>query len=145
MGTPSTSVVDMTDALGAKVEEPAPRETEIGNLPDEVAAGGSASDYEKARMTIGGWIVGGLLLLIVLALGFIAAYAFTTEPSVKETSSLIGTGTASLADLQEKRHAAWFSEIKDLLQILIVGLLVPLLATLIGYLFGRQQQAAEEG
>jgi hypothetical protein len=144
MSTPSTSVVDMTDELGAKVEEPTPRETKIANLPGEAAPGGKAKDAEIERLTIGGWIVGGLLLLIVLALGFIAAYAFRTEPDVKETTSLIGTGTASLAELQEKRHAAWFSEIKDLLQILIVGLLVPLLATLIGYLFGRQQQAAEE-
>lgn len=95
------------------------------------------------RVQIGGWTVGGIIGLILVVLCLVSLYAWrTAPPELSVLHELEGEETA-LATYRDLREA-WFSEIKDLLQLLVVSLLIPLVTTVIGYIFGRQADAAAE-
>ena len=99
---------------------------------------GSPADVTRAKLRIGGAVVISLLVLIGAVLIGIAIFAWLTYPSANEI-------TASLPDKKGLREAiqddrvAWFNQIKDLLQLLVVSLLVPALTTILGYIFGKEQ------
>jgi hypothetical protein len=79
----------------------------------------------KTTQFLGGLDLAKLLIkLIGVVLLLIALFAVLTFP-----------GKSAPAAVRE----SWFSEIKDLIQLLVVSLLVPILATLIGYIFGRNE------
>ena len=81
---------------------------------------------EVIKAQIGLEIARWLLLLIVLVLVLVGLFAWLTYP---------GGGTAeTVVDVRRE----WFSNVKDLLQLLVVSMLVPLLASVIGFIFGRQ-------
>lgn len=60
----------------------------------------------------------------------------------KATASATGVSSSKLLKAKEDLESNWAERTKDLFSLLIVSLLVPLLATLIGYVFGRQQEGA---
>lgn len=105
---------------------------------DALPGGSGASEVEKQKLLIGGYVVGGLLILIFAILLLIAVYAWFTKPEIQEAKDL---APKNIAATYKEQRTAWFTEIKDLIQVLVVSLFVPLLGTVIGYLFGRQQQA----
>ena len=82
---------------------------------------------------LGGRIIVGLLVVIFGVFVWIGVYALVTLPHPSEFPNY--------ADYKEQR-AAWGSEVKDLLQLLVVALLIPLLSTVIGYIFGRREGSA---
>jgi hypothetical protein len=86
-----------------------------------------AQDWRTTQFLGGLGLAKGLMWLIGAVLGLIALFAWLTFP-----------GNHGAASLRE----AWFSEIKDLIQLLVVSLLVPILATLLGYIFGRNEGGA---
>jgi glycerol uptake facilitator-like aquaporin len=90
---------------------------------------------------IGGYVVAGLLGLILTILLLIALYAAFTKPEIQEAKDL---APQNVATTYNEQRTAWFTEIKDLIQILVVSLFVPLLGTVVGYLFGRQQAASPD-
>jgi hypothetical protein len=82
-----------------------------------------ASDHLRATQLRGGLALArSLMWLIGLVLILIAVFAALTFP-----------GKAATMEMRSE----WFSEIKDLIQLVVVSLLVPILATLLGYIFGR--------
>jgi hypothetical protein len=83
-----------------------------------------AHDWKTKQLLVGLGLAQTLIRLIGGVLLLIALFAWLTFP-----------GTHAAADLRE----AWFSDIKDLIQLLVVSLLVPILATLLGYIFGRNE------
>jgi ABC-type spermidine/putrescine transport system permease subunit II len=89
-------------------------------------------------MTIAGW----LIVLIGIVLLLVALYAFMTYPHLQDIDGTVAAG--SEFDSYREYQAAWFTQVKDLLQLLVVSLLVPLLATVIGYIFGRQVEQQTE-
>lgn len=80
----------------------------------------------------------GLIVLILLLVGLFAWLTFPDEPLVVAAGS--GIKADDLARVVDEARRAWFTQIKDLLQLLIVSLSVPLLTTVIGYIFGRQAE-----
>lgn len=117
--------------------------TDIAALQQEVEQeGGGTEEIEKARIEIGGRIVFGVIGLIVLAGIGIFYYANFTEPlSAQELKTL---GADDFLDRAEELHTAWFNEIKDLGQLYIISLLIPVLTTLIGYIFGKAAASTSE-
>jgi phosphate/sulfate permease len=110
--------------------------TTIAELGKEIKREGAGSDdLDIARIKIGGGIVFGVIALIVIAGIAVASVAIATFPlSVTELKAAGATDALTLHnDLEE----AWFNNVKDLAQIWIVALLVPLLATVIAYIFGK--------
>jgi ABC-type spermidine/putrescine transport system permease subunit I len=96
---------------------------------------------DRLRIKIGGWTVGAIISLIVVVLALVAAYAVATiPPELAEIHELEGKAGALEKYRQLRRE--WFGEIKDLLQLLVVSLLIPLVTTVIGYIFGRQADAS---
>jgi hypothetical protein len=83
-----------------------------------------AHDWKAIQFLGGLQLAYAMIALIVLVLVLIALFAWLTYPGVR--------GTAQVRE-------SWFSEIKDLIQLLVVSLLVPILATLLGYVFGRHE------
>jgi hypothetical protein len=108
---------------------------------DELPAEGGAAEVEIKKLTVGGNVVVGLLLLVFAVLILVALYAAFTKPEIQDAKDL---APQNVSATYKEQRTAWFTEIKDLLQILVVSLLVPLLATLVGYLFGRQQTAPSD-
>jgi ABC-type Na+ efflux pump permease subunit len=97
----------------------------------------------RERLLVGKYLAGGLLALTALVLVLIAIFAACTYPSAAETRTLAPTCKVEqtgcdLLENQDQRLATWFGNVKDLVQLLVVSLLIPLLATLIGYMFGGQ-------
>lgn len=67
-------------------------------------------------------------------------YALMTQPpSLGKVKEFFPTDTAKAFDSYERLRTSWLNQIKDLLQLLVVSLLVPLVATVIGYIFGRRE------
>lgn len=100
----------------------------------------TASDLDRQRMLKGFALAWGLIGLIGLVLILIGIYAALTYPSPESAREYLGAA-ATPTDLRAL-HDSWFSEVKDLLQLLVVALLVPLLATLVGYIFGHQSASS---
>lgn len=96
----------------------------------------------RFRLQIGLGVLLGLLFLIVLVLGLVSWFAFETYPEVESVQSTVDKKSNLHKAVTEDRDA-WFSNIKDLLQLMLVSLLVPTLTTVIGYIFGRQEGASE--
>lgn len=78
--------------------------------------------------------------LIVLILGLIALYAWLTAPTVPLLRTLVpeGSGREYLSPYNDLR-AVWHKEIVEFAQLLVAPLL-PVLATVIGHIFGREQR-----
>lgn len=100
----------------------------------------------RERLRTGARLAQWLLVLISVVLILIALFAWLTYPSADETKALGCRESAetmcNLLDAHHQRTSAWFGNIKDLIQLLVVSLLIPLLATLVGYLFGGQAEQA---
>lgn len=75
--------------------------------------------------------------LIACVLLVIAVFAWLTFPDVH-----VYRGQDALGEWETARRG-WFVDIKDLLQLLVVSILVPLLTTVIGYIFGREASAGD--
>jgi hypothetical protein len=87
-----------------------------------------------------------LIALIIFVFVWVALFAWLTyPPSLEEVDRLMPTNADAAVDSYATLRTAWINNIKDLLQILVVSLLIPLLATVIGYIFGRQREAEAEG
>jgi hypothetical protein len=96
----------------------------------------------RLRVKIGGWTVGGVIFLILVVLGLISGYAVLSMPPSFE--ELRAAETQNPLETYKDLRSAWFGEIKDLLQLLVVSLLIPLVTTIIGYIFGRQTNQAAQ-
>ena len=80
-----------------------------------------------------------LLLLTVAVMAGLAVYAFLTYPTMAEISDAApnGISSADLRDLTKDSRADWISNLKDLAQLFLLTPIFPLLAAVIGYIFGR--------
>lgn len=98
---------------------------------------------ERVRTLVGFRLARYVFFLIVLALIFVAVFAVVTYPDlaqIQDASGDQGNGLAAYAELRKE----WFSNLKDLIQLLLVSMLVPVLSTLIGYIFGRSGSGGSE-
>jgi hypothetical protein len=127
-------------AIDAAALEAAPTKTLDGIAREQLPREGGANEVEIKKLTIGGNVLIGLLVLILAILILVALYAAFTKPEIQDAKDLAPN---NMAATYKEQRTAWFTEIKDLLQLLVVSLTVPLLATLVGYLFGRQEGASD--
>jgi hypothetical protein len=82
-----------------------------------------------------------ILLLITLLLIGLFLFSIVTYPTADDARAILGpdaTGTAAANEL-EAMQAQWFDQVKQLAQYLVFGSVLPLLATVIGYLLGQRQ------
>ncbi len=122
-----------------------PKVVDLVNLPDvsQFAPGAQGSGvWEWSLVTTGRTMAGWVILLICGILILVSLYAWYTYPHLHEMVGMTEPGT----ELQSYREyqSAWFGQIKDLLQLLVVSLLVPLFSTIVGYIFGRQIEAKSQ-
>ena len=93
---------------------------------------------EPSLTIIGFNLAIALLGLVAAVLVGIGIFGWLTYPTPSAIGGIVSDPTKRFDDYQQAQ-TAWFGTIKDLIQLLVVSLLVPLLATVIGYIFGRQQ------
>lgn len=100
----------------------------------------SLTQSERFRGQLG--IVFALLIvaMFVLSLVFVTIIALTSRPAVADFARP-AFGEKG-ADAYGQARILWFSNVKDLLQLLVVALLVPMLSTLIGFLFARKDEVS---
>jgi hypothetical protein len=102
-----------------------------------------AKDHVNADLAkLGLFIIYSLLGLIAIVLILVAADGAFTYPSEADVARATPDPTKLFDNLALAR-STWFSQIKDLLELLVVSLLVPLVATVIGYVFGRRSDAGK--
>lgn len=87
------------------------------------------------------WFLIGLVALVLI---LIAAYAAMTRPTVDDALTLVPQADDRYQAYRELR-SSWFSEIKDLVQLTVVSLLIPLVSTVIGYTLGRNELQKQQG
>ena len=88
-------------------------------------------------------IFGAILLLTALMLIILGVFAAVTYPNAEDARAILGssvTGPAALNDWQDMQ-AQWFDQVSRLAQILIFGSILPLLATVVGYLLGERRSS----
>jgi hypothetical protein len=95
---------------------------------------------EPSLPVIGLRLAIAILALIAAVLVGIGVFAWLTFPTTGQIAGIANDPT-KVFDEYQQAHTAWFSTIKDLIQLLVVSLLVPLLATVMGYIFGRHTPA----
>jgi hypothetical protein len=109
-------------------------------LPRQASLSEYLSKYPDAQLVwIGYRIFKWLLLLTVAVMIALGTYAATTFPTADDIKGLLPAG-ASSADIfrfTRELRGAWVSDIKDLAQVFLLTPVFPLLATVVGYIFGR--------
>jgi uncharacterized membrane protein len=85
----------------------------------------------SSAIAIGILVLIGVLLVVALTSGD------NRPPSLAELGSIVGNDKA--VDAYKQLRTQRFDVIKDLLQLLVVALVVPLLTIVLGYIFGRQK------
>jgi hypothetical protein len=115
--------------------EGAPPTVSLDGLAGQVDPSGTGVDEPSLRV-VGKALAGWLIILTGSVLLLVALYAWMTYPHLGDIQGTVAAG--SELDSYREYQAAWFTQVKDLLQLLVVSLLVPLLATVLGYIFGRQ-------
>jgi hypothetical protein len=81
----------------------------------------------------------GILVLIGVLLFVALTSDETKPPSPAEIGALAAPGNDRALEAYKEVRAQRFGVIKDLLQLLVVALVVPLLTIVLGYIFGRQK------
>jgi len=109
---------------------------------EEATGAEKPSALERFRVRVGLQIAAAIFALILIVLVLIAIFAWQTFPDFAQLKELQPDG-AKAAELYRSEREQWFTQIKDLLQLLVVSLLVPVLSTVIGYIFGRQAEASQ--
>ena len=98
------------------------------------------SAVERHRGRLGLRFAGLIFAMFVISLIFVVIVAVTSYPDIADYPPGSASGPGADRTYLEARQS-WLSGVKDLLQILVVSLLVPMLSSLIGYLFGRRDGA----
>jgi hypothetical protein len=121
-----------------RIENPRTTPVSIAGLAGEADPKGLGV-REPSLRTIGRTIAGWIIILITVILGLVSLFAWFTYPHIHDMAGITEAGR----ELESYREyqMAWFGQIKDLLQLLVVSLLVPLFSTVVGYIFGRQMEA----
>jgi hypothetical protein len=110
----------------------------VAQIAAQAGLSGEASTPPLVR--IGYRLTIALLVLIAGVFIWVMIYAAMTQPpSLGKVKEFFPSDTAKAFDSFERLRTSWLSQIKDLLQLLVVSLLVPLVATVIGYIFGRRE------
>jgi hypothetical protein len=81
--------------------------------------------------------------LIGLMLTAVVLFAFFTYPTKGDVQSLLGKDSSSLEALQQWRDTQneWVSHVTTIAQLAVFGSIVPVLATVVGYLLGEQRNS----
>jgi len=88
----------------------------------------------------------GLLLFVITAslaalfFGFFVAITWSTYPTVESVTQLAETSEfADRVKVLNEQRAAWLQQTTSLGQMMVFGSLIPVLSTIIGYLFGSSK------
>jgi hypothetical protein len=104
------------------------------------------STHPDAQLVwIGYRIFKWLLLLTSLVMVALAVYAAVTYPTAADVKELFSAGGSNteLMGLTKELRGAWVSDIKDLAQLFLLTPIFPLLAAVVGYIFGRSHTVQE--
>lgn len=93
----------------------------------------------RLLITISTAIAVGILVLIGVLLFVALTSDESKPPSPAELGALNAAGNDKALEAIKALRAQRFDVIKDLLQLLVVALVVPLLTITLGYIFGRQK------
>lgn len=128
---------------GVGQKQPTVDEITVEEITEGVSSSKDVTPYLARigfRLTI--WLL-GLIVVVFVWVGFYAY--FTQPPTLSELREAFPDGDPDVVlDNYENLQTVWFGQIKDLLQLLVVSLLIPLVATVIGYIFGRREETAEQ-
>lgn len=111
--------------------------------------GARLSDYlaqhpEAELIWVGFRIFKWLLALVVLMVGVLIGFGWMTYPDFAEVRSVMGGEAAgsTVAETLQAARAQWVADLKDLGQLFLLTPVFPLLGAVIGYIFGRSNDAS---
>jgi hypothetical protein len=110
-------------------------------IEKELEARGAGVKRRNLLPLIGRELALYILGLMVVVLVLVSLYAWMTFPTPGSLNGLVPA--EKLYESYREQRTAWFLEVKGLLELLVVSILVPLFATVIGYLFGRHELERE--
>jgi hypothetical protein len=103
------------------------------------------SKYPDAQLVwIGYRIFKWLLLLVAVVMVSLGAYAYVTYPTIGDIQTLLPSGRSGteIVTLTKEMREAWLSDVKDLAQNFLLTPIMPLLAAVVGYIFGRSHSVS---
>jgi hypothetical protein len=125
-------------------QAPPAKQVTLDQITAQTAPRASSASERVLQVQIGGMVAVGMVVIILIVLCLIAGYAwFSRPPSFQDLVQTLGNDKA--LEAYKQVQTSWFSNIKDLIQILLVSLLVPFLTTVIAFIFGRQVGATDSG
>jgi hypothetical protein len=148
--------------LSSLTTSPAADEAEASTLPEgrprsvvteaEAVAAAEPVPGQRARHTdvteipytrLGFRIFAAILILTALMMFVLIVFAVITYPSAEDAHAILGAttpGPAALSDWQDMQ-TQWFDQVTRLAQFLVFGSVLPLLATVVGYLLGERRSS----
>jgi hypothetical protein len=140
--------INGTPSAGKTGSRPKVTEAEAVEAVDRAARRGAATHRsqrdgvtEIPYTRLGMRIFGAILILTALMLVALVVYAVVTYPTASDARAILGSatsGSTALNDWQDMQ-SQWFDQVTRLGQILIFGSVLPLLATVVGYLLGERR------
>jgi hypothetical protein len=121
-----------------------PEQVQLQKLEKEETPAGAVS-VPPYLARLGFHLTIALVGLILFVFFWVGLYGWLTyPPSLDELDARFTTDAEAAAKTYTDLRTAWTNNVKDLLQILVISLLIPLLATVIGYIFGRREAQEEQ-
>jgi hypothetical protein len=147
---PAASRHDSSTPLALQIESKLVTESEAVEAVDRAVTRRAATHRSRhAGVTeipytrLGMRIFRAILILTALMLVALVAFAIFTYPTASDARAILGTapsGTTALNDWQDMQ-SQWFDQVTQLGQILISGSVLPLLATVVGYLLAERRSS----
>jgi hypothetical protein len=127
----------MSNAPITTADAPPPDDISIDEIVSELGIDTSVGITPTQR--IGYKIFLWLLLLIGFELALLFVYGWFTFPTLEDVLRTTTDANADAGQAWADARSSWVTSIKDLGQIFLLTPVFPLLAAVIGYMFGRQQ------
>jgi hypothetical protein len=134
----------MTDAI-AVIRNfrglPLPQHTSTPDVPPSEQAALPPTPASRIGYKIFRWLLALAGVLIVALI----CYAALTYPRTSQVNDLIGASAGQIDPVEASRrlHADWLQELKDLGQLFLLTPVFPLIAAVIGYIFGVRNGKSE--
>lgn len=111
---------------------------------DALEPTGGDVEHQQQLTRVGFRLAGALLGVIIFVFLWVGVYAWSSyPPTLERLGRLYPDQPDKAVDAYNAMRTSWTNNVKDLLQILVVSLLIPLVATVIGYIFGRRETQNE--
>jgi hypothetical protein len=122
---------------------PPPAAGDAGSVMRQLATFPEGAEIAQLGYRIFKWL---LALAVLMTIGLVC-YGWMSFPDDADVAAAVGGAAddAARADAYSQLHADWLQQVKDLGQLFLLTPVFPLIAAVIGYIFGVRRSGVDQG